>query len=111
MTNLKQLLNDYPGFRCTAGRCIVHMERKPAMHGSLVVPEVARDLDPHADSNAAVYDIAYFGTVVAMTPRRDFIEEFAVGDRVWLMLLVEDLGKEYVLTQNERVYARQQNRV
>jgi hypothetical protein len=105
MNDLKQLIIDYPDFRPTAGRCIVQMDRKPPTIGSLIVPEVARDLDPKFDG--AVRDIAYYGTVVKMTPRRDFIEEFAVGDRVWLMLRVEDLGKEYVLTENVRVYARE----
>lgn len=105
MTDLKQLLTDYPDFRCTAGRCIIRMERKPAMHNSLHIPDIARDIDPNKR------DMAYFGTVVRVTPRRDTAEEFAEGDRVWVMLLMSDLGKEFILTENVRVYALETHRL
>jgi len=127
--DLRQLLSDYPDFRCTPGNCIVRMDKKPESIGSIHVPERSRDLNPE-------HDIAYMGTVLAMTPRKcdacqgsgrrgrtdlinpichkcdgtgQFHEDFAVGSRVWVMLLLMDIDREYILTKNTRIYAREED--
>jgi hypothetical protein len=112
MLDLKHILTVYPAFKCMPGKCIVELERKPECdpsHPSIVLCDRSRDLQ----FNSVYRDVAYWGTVLAMTPRkagvkgtpRGFEEGFKVGDRVWAMLLAEDLDKPVVLTENTRVYA------
>lgn len=105
--DFKYILEEYPAesIRLMPGNCLVRIERKANKEGSFFVPDTVRDL------SLAHRDLAYFGTVLAMSPRRDDKtgrrqrEDFGVGDRIWLMLLEEDLGKDVVLTKNTRVYA------
>jgi hypothetical protein len=98
-------LASLPSCRLTAGNCLIHLERKPERdEGSLIFrPDRSRDIHPR--------DIAYLGTCIKMTPRRnedgsEFQEEFRAGDWVYVMLLLDDVEREYILTKNTRVYAR-----
>jgi len=98
-------LASLPSFRPTAGNCLIHMERKPERDESSLIfrPDSSRDTQNQ--------DICYWGTCLKMTPRRnedgsEFPEEFQVGDRVLVMMVFDDVGKEYILTKNTRVYAR-----
>ncbi len=84
------------------GRCVIRLDPTPTMSGSLHIPDSARDLKPT--------DPIYSGIVVAVSPRRGedgtpWEEGFGPGDRVWLALRLEDLGKELVATHNTRVWA------
>jgi hypothetical protein len=108
---LRYLGIDIREYRPLAGRCIVEMDRKPEMIGSIVVPELARDMTHH--------DPLYSGRVIAMTPRHQGVnanevggdyewygeEEFAVGDKVWIGLRACDVNEPVIYTHNSRVAA------
>lgn len=89
--------------RPCAGRCVIELDAPDAMAGGLHVPDVAQV--------RKVADIAFWGTVLAMTPRRNpktgelTSELFGAGDRVWVMGRTEDLDKTLIVTDNTRVYA------
>jgi hypothetical protein len=100
--NLELLMAQFPHLKLRPGKCLIELERKPELDGSIILPEKARDLRER--------DIAYFGTVLDMQPRRlkdgrECPEQFKAGDRVWVMLLQCDLGERVILTENTRVYA------
>lgn len=85
------------------GKCVIELEEVPEKIGSIYLPDDARERTPR--------DIAVPGRCIAMTPRRgkkgrEFVEEFALGDRVWVLLLLQDLNQRLICTQNTRVYAR-----
>ena len=93
--------------RPLAGRCVVKLEERPSMEGLLHLPDTAVD-------QSRFRQPAWFARVLAMTPRRnrdgsEFQEDFQVGDRVWIMVSLEDLRVQHrvIMTLNSRVYARE----
>jgi hypothetical protein len=89
--------------RPTAGRCVIELDSPDATVNGLHVPESAQ--------KRRVEDIAFWGTVLAMTPRRNpktgelTTELFGAGDRVWVLGRAEDLDKSLIVADNSRVYA------
>ena len=101
------------GFRPLPGRCVIEMDSVPSMIGSLHVPESAQEMRllKETDGKSVFGDSSYTGKVVAVTSRRsdttgEFIpEDFCTGDKVLVMLLVEDMNQKIIVTRNTRVYA------
>jgi len=100
------------GFRPLAGRCIIELDETPTLIGLLHIPDSARGLKlfTEVSKSGVSGDRAYSGKVLAMSPRKlksgeTGKELFKVGDKVWVMLLMEDLEERVICTRVERVYA------
>ena len=97
------LLNTRP----LAGRTVIKLDSPPGMSetGLLHLPANAQGLRTR--------DTCWTGEVVAMTPRkhkdgRPRIEDYSPGDRVVVLLLLEDIkvGHGIIITRNERIQAK-----
>lgn len=83
------------------------------MAGLLHIPDSARELKEmsHVRGKSVYGDSAWSGQVIAVSPRRNQKtgefdnEDFQPGDRVWFLLLTEDLNQKVIVTLNTRVYA------
>lgn len=103
------------GFRPISGKCVIELDTIPTMSGLLHIPDSARELKEmsHVRGKSVYGDSAWSGKVIAVSPRRnqktgEFInEDFQPGDRVWFLLLTEDLNQKIIVTLNTRVYAVQ----
>jgi len=114
-----QLLSNavsHQGFRPLSGRCVIKLDETPTMAGLLHIPDTARGLRMITETSKSGVrgDIAYMGEVLAMTPRKNKSgewkeEQFKTGDKVWVMLLMEDLDERIICTRVERVYAVLEN--
>ncbi len=96
------------GFLPLPGHCFIRLDPQPTHSGSIIIPDSARNGKPT--------DVLWTGTVLAMTPRRTthpgsgrlvpctYTEDFNCGDRVAVALLMSDLDRDVILTDNTRVY-------
>lgn len=103
------------GFVPLPGRCVIELDSIPTMAGLLHIPDSARELKEmsHVRGKSVYGDSAWSGKVIAVSPRRNQKtgefnnEDFQPGDRVWFLLLTEDLNQKIIVTLNTRVYAVQ----
>jgi hypothetical protein len=97
------------GFLPLPGHCFIRLDPQPTHSGSIIIPDSARNGKPT--------DVLWTGTVLAMTPRHiehagssrlvhnTYTEDFCAGDRIILALLMSDLDRDVILTDNTRIYA------
>lgn len=101
------------GFHPLPGRCLIEMDKVPSKSDLLHIPETAQELRllKEVKSGSVWGDISFTGIVRAVTPRRNpktgelLTEDFYPGDRVVVMLLVEDFNQKMIVTLNTRIYA------
>jgi len=101
------------GFRPLPGKVLIECDSVPTMAGLLHLPESTQELRSmtHVQAGSVYGDTSWTGKVLAVTPRRnertgEFIEEdFQPGDRVWFMLLNEDMNQKVIVTTITRIIA------
>lgn len=100
--SLPALLNaiEHPDFRPVPGKCVIRFDRTPSMIGSIIVPDTVNSMSFNIDNQLS----SWTGTVLHMTPGKKG-EDFRVGDRVVFRLLLSDLERPVILTDNNRVDA------
>jgi hypothetical protein len=98
---LEQIVTE-PGFRPTAGKCVIRLDPTPeTTQSGLFLPQDS--LSPNFIRDRQT---SFTGTVLSMTPRKPVnVEGFKIGDRVVVLLTAEDLDRRVIMTDVSRVVA------